>query len=128
MPLARTMFGRLLYACSAAPFIAFVAFAFWSERNRDVPLKFIVANLLTFAAAGVTAILVKNMAFNAAMAANAYPYAAFLLEKWGTDPSGWPANDIEGSVVYVSIYCIVGWGSTAVWVLVYAPSIGRWMR
>ena len=121
------LLGRLIYGCSAVPFIAFVARAFPPDSIGREPARMLIVNALIFAAAGVTAVLVKNMAFNAVMAAGAYPYGAFLFERWGTDPSRWSTNDVEGSVIYVTLYTMLGMASSVAWVLYALYPKLRWL-
>ena len=123
-PKAHRLLGWFCYVAGAAPFVAFVAEAFPSGLGHE-DRHLLVANALIFAAGGVTAILVKNAAFNAFMALNALPYARFLFDHYGSDRTTWPSNDVEGSVVYVSLYCLLGMGSTAVWIMYKAPSLWR---
>ena len=121
----RSLLGWACYLAGAVPFVAFVA-VFISGVTNQESLQIIAVNLLIFGVAGVTAILVKNMAFNAFMGLNAVPYAAFLIDRLGTDPSTWSSDDVKGSVVYVSFYCILGTVATVAWSLYKVPSI--WHR
>lgn len=115
MRLARALLGWCLYACSAAPFVVFVILAF--TRDGEASSREVAINAAIFAAAGVTAVAVKNMAFNAVMALDAIPYASFLLARHGIDPALWSANDVEGSVAYVSLYAMLGMVSTVIWTI-----------